>query len=594
TTTSSAFGKTGFGSSATTSGGASGFGSSGFGSSGFGKLGDGKPSIFGDDKPLTSTSSPFANIGDKKESPFASIGKKEESPFASLGKKDESPFGNLGKKEEPKKEQSPFANFGKKEESPFASFAKKDETKEQEPHFASFGKKQDSPFANLDKKDETQKSESPIANLGKKDEPKTEESPFAGFGKKTESPFASFGKTEDVKKQESPFANLGKKDEVKKEDTKTQESPFAGFGKKQESPFASFGKKQESPFAKFGEQKPREVPLPQDESEENESPESEEETSEYDSDVEQEEVEEDEDEDELEAAIENVKLDKVIDEQLKVEEKDLLKDLSIKSVDAKSSTQKEPEQEPEPEKEEIVDPVKFLMFDGFTKESKSSSNGIMDKISSIFETTEGNLKILEENVNLLGKYIEYQEKQDLSIPHAEFSQVQVPLSLRNEALSKELSELNELASSIQKSHFEKVKLDKLYSQLSLFATSKTENSSILKNRPLDVKDDVMRTKLREKLAKIKNQEQELLKLLMPFKAKNSMNTKTIDNIEKIVFQINEQILDHSENIDDLTSQIDKLNINKNHEPSKSDSSIASNFSKIKLRKKLHQTKSIMY
>ena len=76
---------------------------------------------------------------------------------------------------------------------------------------------------------------------------------------------------------------------------------------------------------------------------------------------------------------------------------------------------------------------------------------------------------------------------------------------------------------------------------------------------------------------------------MPLKAKNSMNSRTIDNIERVVFQINEQILDRTEIIDKLVSQLDDLEIESNKEVI-----VLSNSSKLKLRKKLKQTKSIMY
>ena len=78
-------------------------------------------------------------------------------------------------------------------------------------------------------------------------------------------------------------------------------------------------------------------------------------------------------------------------------------------------------------------------------------------------------------------------------------------------------------------------------------------------------------------------------MLMPLKAKNSMNSHTIDNIERIVFQINEQILDRTEAVDNLVSQLDKLEI----EPKK-EITVSSNSSKLKLRRKLKQTKTIMY
>lgn len=135
---------------------------------------------------------------------------------------------------------------------------------------------------------------------------------------------------------------------------------------------------------------------------------------------------------------------------------------------------------------------------------------------------------------------------------------------------------------------EKVKLDRLYSQLALAADQNSANKDVLKSRPLDFKNDLMQTKLREKLNNVRSLEKKVLALLMPIKAKNSMDDQTIDNIERIVFQINEQILDHSVGIDDLATQMGELDIEGDKKVD-----VLSNCSKLKLRQKLRQ-KSIMF
>ena len=101
-------------------------------------------------------------------------------------------------------------------------------------------------------------------------------------------------------------------------------------------------------------------------------------------------------------------------------------------------------------------------------------------------------------------------------------------------------------------------------------------------------NDLMQTKLREKLNNVRSLEKKVLALLMPIKAKNSMDDQTIDNIERIVFQINEQILDHSVGIDDLATQMGELDIEGDKKVD-----VLSNCSKLKLRQKLRQ-KSIMF
>jgi nucleoporin NUP159 len=270
-----------------------------------------------------------------------------------------------------------------------------------------------------------------------------------------------------------------------------------------------------------------------------------------------------------------------------------LEDLSL-SDQAQSTKREIPEIEEATEGLQQVKleskPAEFLVYAGFTKPSeRPSSNEIINQTISIIETTEGNLQIAGENGKLLSQFIDDQEDNMVSLESLELAQARVPLVERTQELKATLLQLNNLSADIQKSYGEKIKVDKLYSQLALIAENKVENTPVLKGRPLDIKDDFMRTQLRKKVAQVNSDMQKLLTMLMPWKAKNSMNPHTIDNIERIVFQINEQILDRTEDVDKLVSQLDKLEIYH-----KKDVKVTSNSSKLKLRKKLKQTTSIMY
>ncbi|KGU08858.1 hypothetical protein MEQ_03210 [Candida albicans P87] len=233
-------------------------------------------------------------------------------------------------------------------------------------------------------------------------------------------------------------------------------------------------------------------------------------------------------------------------------------------------------------------PVQFSFFSGFTRISKPSSNEIKNKIINIIESTEGNLQVMDANRNQLGDFIGQHEKIDKGIDSLKFAEARVPLRDTTETLKRELLELTNLSTKIQKCFGEKVKLDRLYSQLALAADQNSANKDVLKSRPLDFKNDLMQTKLREKLNNVRSLEKKVLALLMPIKAKNSMDDQTIDNIERIVFQINEQILDHSVGIDDLATQMGELDIEGDKKVD-----VLSNCSKLKLRQKLRQ-KSIMF
>ena len=241
----------------------------------------------------------------------------------------------------------------------------------------------------------------------------------------------------------------------------------------------------------------------------------------------------------------------------------------------------------QPQDKEIVQPslkpVQFSVFNGFTSPTKPSSNEIESKIINIIENTEGNLQVMNTNIKQLGEFIGQHEKSDKGIDSLKFAEARVPLRDTIKTLQRELVDSTNLSTKIQKSFGEKVKLDRLYSQLALAADKNSANKDVLKSRPLDFKNDLMQTKLREKLNNVRSLEKKVLALLMPIKARNSMDDQTIDNIERIVFQINEQILDHSVSVDDLATRMGELDIESNKKVD-----VLSSCSKLKLRKKLRQ------
>ncbi|RCK57993.1 hypothetical protein Cantr_06026, partial [Candida viswanathii] len=428
------------------------------------------------------------------------------------------------------------------------------------------------------------KLESPSASTPQKESPfgklvKNEESPFGSLGKTGESPF---GKLDTARR--APFGKPGKADE----------SPFAGFGKKEGAleaqnkpvletaieapPVPSPSKFTPSPFTERAKAALGESPFKALSKETPEEEEFEEQTGE----------ESEEDSEGSESFVEvSVGASPVL--PASTSEEGRLEDLSLS--DQAQSTKREIEVTEELQQMKLESkPAEFLVYAGFTKPSeRPSSNEIINQTISIIETTEGNLQIAGENGKLLSQFIDDQEDNMVSLESLELAQARVPLVERTQELKATLLQLNSLTADIQKSYGEKIKVDKLYSQLALIAENKVENTPVLKGRPLDIKDDFMRTQLRKKVAQVNSDMQKLLTMLMPWKAKNSMNPHTIDNIERIVFQINEQILDRTEDVDKLVSQLDKLEIYH-----KKDVKVTSNSSKLKLRKKLKQTKSIMY
>ncbi|CAI5758337.1 unnamed protein product [Candida verbasci] len=201
---------------------------------------------------------------------------------------------------------------------------------------------------------------------------------------------------------------------------------------------------------------------------------------------------------------------------------------------------------------EDVKPVEFLIFDGFIKPLPKSTS-IKEQLIHIIQNTEGDLNIFKENVKRLSYYIAHVEINPPSLIDVDFTK-----TISN--LHKEEELLSNLVTKISKSQQERIKLDKLFSQLVVYSKNQTKFKEILKNRPLDFKYEMIQSKLRDKLEFIKKLEEKLISLLMPIKFRNSINDKTISNIEKLIFPINEQINEHKKIISDLTKEIDHLTL----------------------------------
>ena len=96
-----------------------------------------------------------------------------------------------------------------------------------------------------------------------------------------------------------------------------------------------------------------------------------------------------------------------------------------------------------------------VFFSGFTRISKPSSNEIKNKIINIIESTEGNLQVMDANRNQLGDFIGQHEKIDKGIDSLKFAEARVPLRDTTETLKRELLELTNLSTKIQKCFGEK-------------------------------------------------------------------------------------------------------------------------------------------
>ncbi|RLV94870.1 Nucleoporin [Spathaspora sp. JA1] len=233
------------------------------------------------------------------------------------------------------------------------------------------------------------------------------------------------------------------------------------------------------------------------------------------------------------------------------------------------------EEEETPEEEITpVDPVEFLSFDGLVRPPTKQNNVVADEISRLVGITQGNLSIMNTNVELLGRFIQDHESTSTSdlnnvqrISQRELLQPQVkelvdPLYVLKLDLSKQLTQVDELSRQVQTSLYEKVKLDKLYSRLAMLAHEDPTKTQLLKTRPLDIQNELMQMNLRSKLGKVKQLESQLYALIMPIKALNFWDNETLNNTESVIFQLNCQIKNCRDEIEKLEREFDGLEVDE--------------------------------
>ncbi|CAK7910461.1 hypothetical protein CAAN1_14S00320 [[Candida] anglica] len=618
----SAFGSSGFGSSPTTDSSAapSGFGKSSFGSGAFGSTATGSP--FGSlaDKSKSSEVSPFGGFGstERKSSPFAGLSSenKSSSPFAGLSSenKSSSPFAGLSSEN---KSSSPFAELSSDRSatsSPFDGPSSADLSSTASPELSStkpstsnpFGSSTANAFGSLGLSDSNTlaKEESPKATTGGLFG-KSEEAPKASsgglFSKSEEAPKATsgglFGKSEEAPK-ESTGGLFGKSEEAPKATSgglfgKSEEAPKEStgglFGNSEEAPKAStgglFGSQKKisnndtsttknldskasgifgvdnskspntgliSGFSGFGINNSEKKPAPIKSSADDNS-------------------------DSKSAPF--------------LESTDAVKDTDSKLTDEKhSETPKTVEDPGTVAKIEVEDntpkPVRecepFQNFAGIKPLPKPETNKVQNMTNEIYYKTSGILQVLENNVKILGNYLEELGDDKISLTEEDLdkpelwrvasslnelqditynydSQQDIALRAQNEIYEK----LSNLTIRTEDSFIQRTKVDKLLTQLAAFKDE--TNVKKLKNRPLEYPSVELQTSVRQKLQRYEKLKKELLLKLMTLKTKLVPENVFIQNAENMVFKINERILDHLGEIDRLAQKFGAIEFEEEKE-----------------------------
>ena len=543
--TSGAFGSTGFGQAGSGSGfGQTGFGQAGFGkkqtqtqtankttltiktsfskysnqsTNGFGSVKQGE-SIFSDTNNgdrlgsgNSTLSSPFGNVKSSTSSPFGNVKPSTSSPFGNVKPSTSSPFGSLG-------------DAKKNEPSPFASLRENvDNSKSSSPGSTDFNfGNNESPFnynknpqLGADKQKDSEVHSQPPQNV-------TRDTPFAESVESLNNSFSSTGfDTEEEDEEEEEYSKDEDEEEEeysKDEDEEDKTTPH--FGPTTTSSTSPFG---------FGPSMADELSslavLEKTKSEDNKS-------------------------------LSNMQESKAYKTETK--DKEEIKESTLK---AEAGLEADPEVN---SPIGPVDPVEFSVFDGFVNAQAGTGNPIADKIRDIVAETQGQLQVLNTNIQLVANFIDAHEqpgKDGYRLSEVESLDCnQYNYTKEIQYLKQQISKVDELIKTIQDSEHNKIKLDRMYDQLSILERGVLQNLKLLKNRPLDVKDEQMQLKLRAKLKNVKDLEDKLLQVLMPIKAKNSLNATTVANIEKVLYQLHDQVLEKKNSVDDLIDQIQELKV----------------------------------
>ena len=259
--------------------------------------------------------------------------------------------------------------------------------------------------------------------------------------------------------------------------------------------------------------------------------------------------------------------------------------------------------------------AEFLQFDGLLPGKRANSNPIIHKMELIQLETDGQLEILHRNLKELGKTTNFQDspskidhfisEEVLKYPkHWKFSSIPDMIMMKDiyeTKITTLLTEakdqdclLQDLILKFEHTQGQRIQIEKLFSQISDY--TKSQESPILKRRPLDLQNSELQTSLRSKLQRVKDLEKELVTKMMPLKARLVLDSKSITSLERVLFNLDSQLRDHLDHIAELTEEVNTLDIQEtepkddlqmiDHTKADSKLSIAKAFKKTPLRKNI--------
>lgn len=139
------------------------------------------------------------------------------------------------------------------------------------------------------------------------------------------------------------------------------------------------------------------------------------------------------------------------------------------------------------------------------------------------------------------------------------------VSFVTEIQQEQEKKLDTLTQKLEDSNVQRIKVDRLLSQLAVMTQGQSSHTS-LKQRPLEFESEQMQTKLRQKVRAFEKRLEELKLKVIPLKIKASPSDLILENVEKCIFNMNEELMNHFTKIDNLSLALSGLTIDQDNRP----------------------------
>ncbi|KAK8441606.1 hypothetical protein ACI3LY_000084 [Candidozyma auris] len=212
----------------------------------------------------------------------------------------------------------------------------------------------------------------------------------------------------------------------------------------------------------------------------------------------------------------------------------------------------------------LVD-FEMLVLSGLEK-SENSGTKVEQEMRTILQTTDAMIKVLITNSHHIASRIralEYDKDENdykrLGTTNAVAKKAMELRSMGEKALSsatdlnRKIDDIMEIAEASEKWLF---RCERALSSLSKYERS--IKSKELKERPLEIKAEIMRRKLRQKMAEVERQYDEAMRAIMPLQIRKKIDNGLVDKLEQVVYEINTKIKMYSKDISKIEEDIASL------------------------------------